>query len=156
MESGTPWRDTAWAILQENIEIWHANLEGQFAALSAGISPEATISQMAEIWDPEIELDATDAPVLDLNRVYRGADAVREFWQEWFSAWEIVQYDYELLDAGERVVTLLELTIRGRATGIVMPFGKFAWISTFKDGLVVHVKLYMSQAEAIEAAGLRE
>ena len=36
-----------------------------------------------------------------------------------------------------------------------MPFGKFAWVSTFKGGRVVHVKLYMSQAEALEAAGLR-
>jgi SnoaL-like domain len=124
--------------------------------LSAGTSPEATISEMAEIWDPEIEMDASDAPVLDLNRVYRGADAVREFWQEWFSAWETLQYDYELVDAGERVVMLLDLKMRGRATGIEMPFGKFAWVSTFRDGLVVHVKLYMSQSEALQAVGLRE
>jgi SnoaL-like domain len=141
---------------QENVEIWRQSLEGQLAALSAGTSPEATITEMAEIWDPEIEMDATDAPVLDLNRVYRGADAVRQFWQGWFSAWETIQFDYELLDAGERVVMLLDLKMRGRATGMEMPFGKFAWISTFKDGLVVHVKLYMSQAEALEAAGLRE
>jgi SnoaL-like domain len=111
---------------------------------------------MAEIWDPEIEMDASDAPVLDLNPVYRGADAVRHFWQEWFSAWETLQYDYELVDAGERVVMLLDLKMRGRATGIEMPFGKFAWVSTFRDGLVVHVKLYMSQSEALQAVGLRE
>jgi hypothetical protein len=141
---------------QENVEIWRESIEGQLAALAAGTSPEATVSEMAKIWDPAIELDATDAPVLDLNQVYRGADAVRHFWQEWFSAWETLEWDYELLDAGERVVMLLDLRMRGRATGIEMPFGKFAWISTFKDGLVVHVKLYMSQAEALEAAGLRQ
>jgi hypothetical protein len=139
---------------EENVEIWRANLEGQLAALSAGSSPEATVSEMAEIWDPEIELDASEGPVLDLNGVYRGADQVRQFWQEWFSAWETVEYDYELVDAGERVVMLLDLRMRGRATGIEMPFGKFAWISTFKDGLVIHVKLYMSQEDALEAAGL--
>ena len=66
------------------------------------------------------------------------------------------KYDYELLDAGERVVMLLDLKMRGRTTGIEMPFGKFAWVSTFKDGMVVYVKLYMSQAEALEAAGLSE
>jgi hypothetical protein len=37
-----------------------------------------------------------------------------------------------------------------------MPFGKFAWVSTIRDGLVVHVKLYMSQSEALQAVGLRE
>ena len=46
---------------RENVEIWRANIEGQLAELTAGTSPEATISQMAEIWDPEIELDATEA-----------------------------------------------------------------------------------------------
>jgi hypothetical protein len=51
---------------------------------------------------------------------------------------------------------LLDLRTRGRATGIEVPFGKFAWVSTFKDGLIVHSKLYMSQSEALEAAGLRE
>jgi SnoaL-like domain len=141
---------------EENVEIWRENLEGQLAALAAGTSPEATISEMAKIWDPEIELDASNAAVLDLKRLYRGADQVRQFWQEWFSAWETVQYDYELLDAGESVVMLLDLKMRGRATGIEMPFGKFAWVSTFKDGMVVHVKVYMSQAEALEAAGLSE
>jgi ketosteroid isomerase-like protein len=141
---------------QENVEIWRASLDRQLAALAAGRSPEATIAEMAEIWDPEIELDASEAPVLDLNRVHRGRDAVRRFWQEWFSAWETLQYDYELIDAGESVVMLLELTMRGRATGIEVPFGKFAWITRFKDGLVVHVKLYMNQAEALEAAGPSE
>ena len=141
---------------EENVEIWRANLEGQLAALSAGMSPEETISEMAEIWDPKIELDAINAPALDLKRVYRGADEVRQFWQEWFSAWETVQYEYELIDAGERVVMLLDLRMRGRTTGIEMPVGKFAWVSTFKDGLAVHVKLYMSQSDALKAAGLRE
>ncbi len=141
---------------RENVEVWRANIEGQLAALSAGTSPEATIAEMAAIWDPEIELDASEAVVLDVNTIYRGTDGVRHFWEEWFSAWETVQFDYELVDAGERVVMLLDLAMRGRATGIEVPFGKFAWVSTFKDGLVVHVKLYMSQAQALEAVGLRE
>jgi hypothetical protein len=141
---------------QENVEIWRANIEDQLAELTAGTSPEATISKLSEIWDPEVELDASEARVLDINPVYRGADAVRQFWQEWFSAWETIQFDYELVDAGERVVLLLDLKMRGRSTGIEMPFGKCAWVGTFRDGLVVQVKLYMSQSEALEAAGLSE
>jgi hypothetical protein len=46
--------------------------------------------------------------------------------------------------------------MRGRSTGIEMPFGKMAWAYTFGDGLVVHQKLYMSHAEALEAVGLSE
>jgi hypothetical protein len=138
----------------EDVEIWRANIEGQLAELTAGTNPEATISMMAKIWDPEIELDATEAPAVDLNRVHRGADAVRQFWQEWFSAWETFEFDYELIDAAERVVMLLELHMRGRSTGIETRFGPFAWVSTFRDGVMVHVKLYMSQSEALRAAGL--
>jgi len=111
---------------------------------------------MGEIWDPEIELDATDGSALDINRIYRGADAVRGFWQEWFSAWETVHFDYELIDAGERVLMLVDMQMRGRSTGIEVPLGKFAWISTFRDGFAVHVKLYMNQAEALEAVGIGE
>ena len=140
----------------ENVEIWRANIDSQLTELAAGTSPEATIPKMAEIWDPAIELDASEAPVLDAHGVYRGAAAVRQFWQEWFSAWETLEYDYELVDAGDRVVMLLDLRMRGRATGIEMPFGKVAWVSTFRDGLVVNVKLYMSQSDALEAAGLSD
>jgi DNA-binding CsgD family transcriptional regulator len=39
---------------------------------------------------------------------------------------------------------------------VEMPFGKVAWAYTFRDGLIVHQKLYMSQSEALEAVGLSE
>jgi hypothetical protein len=34
--------------------------------------------------------------------------------------------------------------------------GKHAWVITSRDGLLLHQKLYMSQSEALEAAGLSE
>ena len=108
---------------QENVEVWRANIEGQLTELARGASPEATISKMAEIWDPETELDATDGQLLDLDAVYRGADACRQFWQEWFSAWETLQFDYALVDAGERVVMLLDMQMRGRLRASRCPLG---------------------------------
>lgn len=141
---------------QENVEIWRANLDVLLAQLAAGTDPEATISTLSEIWDPQVELDATDATALDLNRVYRGADEAQQFWQEWFSAWETLSFEYELVDAGERVVMLVDMRMRGRSTGIEVPTGKFAWVGTFSDGSIVHAKLHMDQSRALEAAGLRE
>ena len=139
---------------QENVEIWRANVEALLAQLGSGSTPESTISTLAEIWHPQVELDASDATALDLNRFYRGPGEARQFWQEWFSAWETLSFDYELLDAGERVVMLLDMQMRGRSTGIEVPFGKFAWVGTFRDGLLVRATLYMSQSEALEACGL--
>jgi ketosteroid isomerase-like protein len=140
----------------ENVEIWRANIEGQLAALAAGTSPGATIPQMAEIWDPEIELDASEFPPLDISGVHRGADAVRQWWREWYAAWDTLRFEYQLVDAGDQVVALLDLRLRGRSTGIEFPPAKGAWVFTFRDGLVVHMKLYISQAEALEAVGLSE
>jgi hypothetical protein len=140
---------------QENVETLRGAVEN-FLAGTGEFDREEMLSRLAEDWDPEIELDSSEAPVLDVSGVYRGTDAVRHFWREWFAAWETVEFDYELLDAGERVVMLMDLRMRGRSTGIEVPFGKVAWIFTYRNGLVVHQKLYMSQAEALEAAGLSE
>jgi hypothetical protein len=140
---------------RENVERWRARIEAIWAGRGE-FDPEATISAMAEQWDPEIELDASEAPALDISGVYRGIEAVRQWWREWFAAWETLEFEYELVDAGDRVVQLIDLRMRGRSTGIEVPLGKHAWVATFKDGLMIHNKLYMSQSKALEAVGLSQ
>jgi len=107
-----------------------------------------------ELADPEIEWDSSELPVPDISGVYRGKEAVREFWRQWLAAWDTVQFEYELVDAGDRVVALIDQRMRGRSTGIEVPFGKYAHVYTFKDGLIVHLKLFMSQSKALESVGL--
>jgi ketosteroid isomerase-like protein len=140
---------------QENVELLRASIEA-FRAGTSESDREATLTKNAELSDPDIELDASGAPVFDLSGVYRGTDAVNQFWREWLAAWETLRFEYELVDAGERVLMLFDLRMRGRSTGIEMPFGKVAWVYTFRDGLIVHQKLYLSQSEALEAVGLSE
>jgi hypothetical protein len=91
-----------------------------------------------------------------LGGVRRGAEAVKEWWREWFAAWETLEFEYELVGGGDCVVMLLDLRMRGRSSGIDVPLGKHAWVTTFRNGLMIHSKLYMDQAEALEAAGLSE
>src|SRR5215212_9442002 len=109
----------------------------------------------AELLDPEIEWDASESPALDNSGVYRGIEGVRQFWREWLGAWETVQFEYELIDAGDQVVALVDQRMRGHSTEIEVPLGRYAHLYTFRDGLIVHWKLYESQAEALAAAGLR-
>jgi hypothetical protein len=143
---------------QKNVELWRASIEDEF--FSRGTSEfdrEATISKMAGLWDPELELDVSAFEGPDIGGgVYRGTEAVGRFWREWFAAWETVEFEYELVDAGDCVVMLVDLRMRGRSSGIEVPFGKHAFVTTFRDGLMVHSKLYMSQTEALEAAGLSQ
>ena len=142
---------------QENVELLRSIVEdGALARVSGDFDPEAAIARQAELWDPEIELDASEARALDISGIYRGADAARQWWREWYAAWEALRFEYELVDAGDRVVMLLDMRMRGRSTGIEVPSGNFAWVITFRDGLMVHWKLYVSQSEALEAVGLSE
>ena len=139
----------------ENVEIVRRVTEA-FGAGTSESDREDMLTKIAELWDPEIEMDVSEVPVLDISGVYRGADAVRQVWREWLAAWENTPFDYELVDAGDRVVQLLDLQVRGRSTGIEMPFGKFAFVYTVREGLIVRQKLYMDQSEALKAAGVEE
>jgi hypothetical protein len=130
---------------QENVD----RLRGAFEDFLAGNSEFG-----AGLLDPGIEWDSSELTVLDIRGVYRGTESVRRFWREWLAAWETVQFEYELVEAGDRVVALIDQWMRGRSTGIDVPLGKYAQVYTFRDGLVVHWKLFMSQSEALEAVGL--
>jgi hypothetical protein len=138
---------------QENVELLRPSTEAFLAGTSES-DREGMLTKIAELWDPDIEMDTSEVPVLDISGVYRGKEEVRQLWREWLSAWDALEFEYELVGAGDRVVQLIDLRMRGRSTGIEMPFGKMAWAYTFRDRLVVHQKLYMSRAEALEAVGL--
>jgi ketosteroid isomerase-like protein len=144
---------------QENVEIVRAYFDEIARASREDFDPETTISRMAEFWDPKIEWDTRGGLVEDvagINRVYRGIEGASQWCREWFEAWEALHFEYEVVDAGERVVTLLDLRMRGRSSGIEVALGKHAWVITLRDGLMLRQKLYMDQSEALEAVGLSE
>jgi ketosteroid isomerase-like protein len=139
----------------------HGNVERLRAALDALRADtsehdwEATLAgAWVELWDPDIEWDASTHPLPDLAGVYRGTDATLAWWRQWLAAWEAVRVEYELVDAGDRVVGLFHQRMRGAYTGIDVRSGKYAMVFTFRDGLLVHAKFYASQSEALEAVGL--
>jgi ketosteroid isomerase-like protein len=143
---------------QENVELVRAAVE-DFISGKGAFDAEGMLTKMPdeELFDPEIEWDASEAPVLDISGVYRGIEAVRQYWREWFAAWEVVQYEFEVVDAGDRVVALFDTQrMRGRSTGIEVPVPKYATVMTIRNGRLVHWKLYMNQSEALEAVGLSE
>jgi hypothetical protein len=75
---------------------------------------------------PDVVWDSTNTQIFDLDRVYHGPEGVREFWREWLEAWETVQFEYELVEAGDRVVALIDQKMRGRSNEIEVPLGKYA------------------------------
>jgi ketosteroid isomerase-like protein len=86
--------------------------------------------------------------------VYRGRDALDEFWTAVDESWETVQMDVdEITEHGEHVLIVGRLRGCARETGMEIdsPMG---WVVTFDDGLVASMRTYPSVAEAREAAEL--
>lgn len=61
----------------------------------------------------------------------------------------------ELIDLRDRFVLLVNMPMRAPASGIPLT-ETYAGVSTLKDGKVIRNHDYLDQAEALEAAGLRE
>jgi ketosteroid isomerase-like protein len=106
-------------------------------------------------WAEDVEFDASDLGLPDLgDGRLRGREGVRRFWVTWLAAWEDITFEYELRDAGEHVVALIEQQMHGSEEMEVE--GRYAQLWTFKDGEVVRWKGFADQRKALEAAGLSE
>jgi len=105
------------------------------------------------------EITVADAEIVPLRAalegtVYRGPDALDQFWAAIDESWEAVQMDIdELTEHGERVLAVGRLRGRARATGMEVdsPMG---WVTTFREGKVASIRTYPSVAEARDAAEL--
>jgi hypothetical protein len=144
---------------QENVEIVRAMFE-DFLAGATEYDADGVLTRLPgeEVWDAEIVFDISVAPMPDASGVFKGVEACRGFWREWLAAWDALEWEYELVDAGDRVVALINnQRMRGRATGIEMPIGgDYAHVLTFKEERLVHWEIYLTQEEALEAVGLSE
>lgn len=139
---------------RRNVDLWRASIEdirSDIRASADEFDGEAMIIKMSQLWDADIEWDVSEAETLDASGIYRGIEGARQWWREWLAAWETLRFEYELVDAGDRVVWLLDLRMRGRSTGIEVARGKHAWVATFSGGLIVRQKLYQSQCKALAA-----
>jgi ketosteroid isomerase-like protein len=61
----------------------------------------------------------------------------------------------ELIDLGDKILTLADGTMRAQASGVPLDQA-FALLSTVEDGRIVRHQEYYDHAEALEAAGLSE
>ncbi len=90
------------------------------------------------------------------GRTYVGSDAIRDVFLEMDEVISDYQHKVEeVIDAGERVLSLVRVEGVGRASGV--PTGQqLGIVWTFRDGQLVHGKAYLSHDEALEAMGLQE
>ena len=130
-------------------------LAEDFIACQTESDWQGWIERLAQHLDPDVKWDPTDMGLPDLTPC-QGRAAVLQFWRDWLAAWETLAFEYELLDADDAVVMLLDQRMRGRTSGIEVSLGEYAHVATYRDGLVVNWRSYRSQSDALRAAGLEK
>jgi ketosteroid isomerase-like protein len=148
MESGTPSRDTAWAMSEENIEIVRAHIE----AFSQDVRSPSPLLFL----DPYVVVDRSRSDVPDSEAVY-GHEAVAQAVGRYVGAFEDYVYEAErLTDLGSgAILAAVTETGRGKESGVRVE-RSFAVLYTVIDGKIARVTMFPSEEEALQAAGLRE
>jgi ketosteroid isomerase-like protein len=103
--------------------------------------------------DPDVEWHGTIGG-LDEGSVRRGHRAVKRGFDQYYAAWERLDLrPEEIIDTGDELIVLVHEVARGRGSGVVVETNT-ATVNTFRDGLIVQVRGFMDQRQALEAAGV--
>jgi ketosteroid isomerase-like protein len=138
---------------QENVEVVRRVFESFQAGLARG-DPSAFFDLETVPDDYEIVI----APGVAIERlVYRGREGWDEFFRSWTEDFDDWSFRVErLIDAGDdRVVAHTPQSAVGKRSGVPVEWN-FGQVFEFEKGRLVRVRFYLSYAEALEAAGLRE
>jgi ketosteroid isomerase-like protein len=105
--------------------------------------------------DPDIDYRAAQGALDDRGPIH-GEDALRAHVQDWFDTFDdFRQEPVELIDAGEKIISVNRVTGRAKLSGVETEL-TYAALYTYRDGKIAVGREYFTRAEALEAAGLRE
>jgi ketosteroid isomerase-like protein len=125
-------------------------VQGAFGTVTIPGSPEAMIAFSQPDFKMHLEGVAGE-PVY-----YAGVSGIREFFSDVAQSWESFQFKAtDLRDLGDRVLILGDVRGRGRGSGVVVD-DRWAWIVELREGRAASLRGFLSQREALEAAGLSE
>ena len=128
--------------VERAVAAWNADdLDAFLATLAADVE-----------WHPAIQ------PGLEGGATtYRGHDGAREIWrQDRGEAWDrLTNRPRELRDLGDSVLVLGHIDLTARVTGIQFS-QEVGEVFDLRAGEIVRIRDFLTHAEAIAAAGLRE
>jgi ketosteroid isomerase-like protein len=133
---------------EENVEIMRRYYEAWF---------REDPSEMGTL-DPEIELHPDpENEWVGIDDVYRGPRGVLAYMRTVEDAIEDYRPEVEqLIDAGDKVVTLAVESGRGRGSGAEVRSLQTAHVWTLRDGRAIRLDLYNDRSAALRAVGLEE
>ena len=124
---------------RENVE----RVKAGFAAHNRG-----DVDALVELYDPEAVFETL------LLGTHHGNQAIRLIYEEnqkTMAGYDVVPV--ELIDAGDKVVAVVQAVGAGSASRITVDEG-FAFVFTFKGERIVREQAFRNREEALEAAGL--
>jgi ketosteroid isomerase-like protein len=128
---------------EENLDL----IRSGFAAHNTG-----DLDALTEVYDPDVVFETL------LLGTHRGNEAIRLIYEEnqkTLSGYDVVPV--ELIDAGDQVVAVAQVTGTGPESQIAMDDSdRFAFLFTIKNGRIVREQAFRNREEAVEAAGLSE
>jgi uncharacterized protein len=83
-----------------------------------------------------------------------GRDRMRRALESLFDAWESYHLEVERIEeVGDRVVAVVREVARGRSSGLEVD-GRWGYLVTVEDGLIVRIEAYRDAGQALRIAGL--
>jgi ketosteroid isomerase-like protein len=138
-------------VSQENVEIVRRVFEAVARRDAASI---------IALYDPEIEVHFAPGTLADRMgeaSTFRGLEGLRAFDRELRQAFEDFETNCEeLIEAGERVVSVSRYRARGRRSGVEVDGPPQFLIWTIAEGRITRVDWFDTRDEALDAAGLSE
>ncbi len=132
---------------QENVDLVRRSLDGW---------NRGDVNAWLESAHPDIEWFSDIARQMEgSDSVSRGPAAMRRYWDEWHSIWDLTVEVGEIRDLGDTILALGRLRTRGDASGIDLE-RPVAYIYEFEGGLARKVRSYLDPRDALEALGLSE
>jgi ketosteroid isomerase-like protein len=113
----------------------------------------SSLEATAALVDPEAVYE--DAVLPDhAGETYRGAHGWVRAAEAWLEPceWMVVDLD-QIIDADDRVVSLHRARMKMRHTGLEFEM-PVAYVSTLKDGRIVHTRAFADHGEALKVVGL--
>ncbi len=140
---------------QENVENARRSYATLNEAYRAG-DPSLFQPILEAYWDPDAVFEPAGVLPDSTRRPHRGWDGVLQFiggQMEAFSeGWLEAS---EFIDRGDQLIVPYRFGGRARHTGLQVEFS-FVHLIKFRNGKVTRLEVHKTEAEALEAAGLRE
>jgi ketosteroid isomerase-like protein len=105
---------------------------------------------------PEVEWTSADA--FPDAQTYRGPEGVRQFFATWLDTFEGFRLHLERCDTAgdDLVIAALRVSGEGTESGVPVESPTFFQVVEFQDGQILRARMFPTEEDALEAAGLSE